>query len=71
MCCLALKGAVRELNNKKVKGVSKEAQTELIKMKINVEHAENLFQKAVKVLNEDMPDSDEDCEYCEWKNDKN
>ncbi len=45
-------------------------KTELVKMNVNVEHAERLFQKAVKVLNEEMPESGEDCGYCKWKNGK-
>ncbi len=42
-------------------------KTDLIKMKINVKHAEDLYRKAVKVLNNEMPESSRECVYCEWK----
>ncbi len=36
--------------------------TELIKRKINIENAEDIFNKAIKLLNEDCPK--ESCEWC-------
>ncbi len=42
-------------------------KTDLIKMKINVKHAEDLYRKAVKVLNGEMPESSKECVYCKWK----
>lgn len=41
-------------------------RTELIKMKINVRHAEELFRKAIQVLKGSMPESSEECEFCRW-----
>jgi len=42
-------------------------KTELRKVSINVKHAEDLYKKAVKVLNNGMPDCSEGCVYCKWK----
>ncbi|HLD15034.1 MAG TPA: PD-(D/E)XK nuclease family protein [Candidatus Nanoarchaeia archaeon] len=42
-------------------------KTELVKMNINVKHAENLFKKAIKVLNGKMPKASKECKFCEWK----
>ncbi len=41
--------------------------TELVKMDINVRHAEKLFNKAIDVLNGKMPKCSKECEYCSWK----
>jgi hypothetical protein len=40
--------------------------TDLIKMKISVKNAENIFEKAIKVLKGKMPKPGKDCEYCSW-----
>ncbi len=40
--------------------------TDLVKMKINVKNAENIFKRALEVLNGDMPECSEECEYCKW-----
>ena len=40
--------------------------TDLVKMKVNVKDAEKLFAKALKVLSEEIPDSSEECGFCEW-----
>ena len=40
--------------------------TELVKMETHVKHAENLFQKAIDVLNGKMPKSSKECGFCEW-----
>jgi len=42
-------------------------KTDLIKMNIDVGHAEELFNKAINVLNNDMPDSNIDCGYCKFR----
>ena len=42
-------------------------KTELRKVNINVKHAEDLYKKAVKVLNNGMPDCNEKCVFCKWK----
>ncbi len=40
--------------------------TDLVKMKIDVKNAENIFKKALNVLNGEMPEPAKDCEYCKW-----
>ena len=40
--------------------------TDLIKMKISVKNAENIFKKAIKTLKGNMPKASEDCGYCRW-----
>lgn len=40
--------------------------TKLVKMQVNVEHAEKLFNKAVEVLKGKEPEKSKDCEYCGW-----
>ncbi|MFC2143064.1 PD-(D/E)XK nuclease family protein [Candidatus Aenigmatarchaeota archaeon] len=40
--------------------------THLVKMDINLEHAEELFKKAIQVLRGEMPESSETCKFCEW-----
>ena len=42
-------------------------QTDLVKMKISIKHAEALLKKAVKVLNSSMPEPAEGCAFCGWK----
>lgn len=44
--------------------------TELVKMQIDVENATRIFKEAVKVLNGDLPEAKEDCEYCKYKENK-
>jgi len=39
--------------------------TSLVKMKINVKNAENIFKKAIKLLNSDCPQ--DNCEWCEGR----
>ncbi|MBI3190310.1 PD-(D/E)XK nuclease family protein [archaeon] len=41
--------------------------TDLVKMKINVEHAEQLFHKAIKVVEGEIPDSSDECKFCKWQ----
>ena len=40
--------------------------TDLIKMPISIKNAENIFEKAIKVLKGKMPKASKDCEYCSW-----
>ncbi len=42
-------------------------KTELVKMNVNVEHAERLFQKAIKLLHEEEPPNPkQECKFCLW-----
>ena len=41
--------------------------TSLMKIKTDPERGEKIFQKAIKVINGEMPDSGEDCEFCKFK----
>ena len=38
----------------------------IIEVKTNLSRVNKLLDKAYNVLNEKMPDSHEDCEYCKW-----
>ncbi len=38
----------------------------LVRMKVDIKNAENIFKKALNVLNGEMPEPDKDCEYCKW-----
>lgn len=40
--------------------------TDLLKLKVDVDNAENIFNKALKVLSGEMPEASKDCEYCKW-----
>ncbi len=40
--------------------------TDLIKMKISIENAENIFKNALEVLKGKIPKASEECEYCRW-----
>jgi len=40
--------------------------TDLVKMKIDIKNAENIFKNALKVLKGKMSKPAEDCEYCKW-----
>jgi hypothetical protein len=39
---------------------------DLVKMKISIENAENIFKNALKTLKGEMPKAKEECEYCKW-----
>ena len=39
---------------------------DLIKMKIEIKNAENIFKEALHTLKGKMPDPDKDCQYCKW-----
>ena len=38
--------------------------TDLIKMKVNIENAESIFEKAIKTLKSKIPEGN--CEFCKW-----
>lgn len=40
--------------------------TDLVKMKTSVKDAEKVFNEALALLEGDMPEHAEDCEYCKW-----
>ena len=40
--------------------------TDLIKMKISVKSAENIFKKAIETLKEKIPKAKEKCSFCRW-----
>jgi len=40
--------------------------TDLIKVKVSIENAENIFKNALGVLKGEMPEASEECEYCRW-----
>lgn len=40
--------------------------TDLIKIKVDIKNAENIFKKAVEVLEADMPKPSEECGFCKW-----
>ena len=42
--------------------------TDIIKIKVNIENAENIFKKALKVIEGEMPGSSEECGFCKWVN---
>ena len=46
-------------------------ETELSKMDVDIQHAEKLFKKAIKVLSHDIPESSEPCVFCKWNNELN
>ena len=42
-------------------------QADLVKMAISVKNAENIFKKALTVLEHTMPKPGEECGFCEWR----
>lgn len=40
--------------------------TDLIKIKVNIKNAENIFKKAVEVLEGDIPEPSQECGFCKW-----
>jgi len=42
-------------------------KNELVKMKIDVEHAEMLFKRAIKIIKGDCPEAGENCVFCKWR----
>ena len=45
--------------------------TNLIKMKISIKNAENIFKGALKVLEGKTPEAKEECAYCRWAEELN
>lgn len=43
--------------------------TDLVKMKVSVSDAGKIFENALKVLSDDIPEAGEECGFCEWGND--
>ncbi len=41
--------------------------TDLVKMKIDVKNAEEIFKEALKVLRGEIPQASEECEFCKWR----
>lgn len=42
--------------------------TDLVKMSINIKNAENIFNKAKKLLKGPMPEAGKECGFCKWVN---
>jgi len=40
--------------------------TDIIKIKVNIKSAENIFKKAVECLEGDIPAASEECKFCKW-----
>ena len=45
--------------------------TDLVKMNVNVSDAEKIFEKALKVLSEEIPEAGEECGWCGWNENLN
>jgi hypothetical protein len=41
----------------------------ILEVKTNLSRINKLLEKAYNVLNGKIPESDENCEYCKWKED--
>ena len=44
--------------------------TDLVKMKVDVSNAEQLWKKALIMLDGSIPESSENCEYCKYRDTK-
>ena len=42
-------------------------KNELVKMKIDINHAEMLFKRAVKIVKGELPEAGKDCVFCKWR----
>ncbi|MEK6932881.1 MAG: PD-(D/E)XK nuclease family protein, partial [Nanoarchaeota archaeon] len=42
-------------------------KNELVKMKIDINHAEYLFKRAIKIIKGEMPEPGEKCTFCKWR----
>src|SRR3989344_6868887 len=42
-------------------------KTELIKMKVDINHAEMLLNRAIKIIKGEMPEPGKDCVFCKWR----
>ena len=40
--------------------------TDIVKIKVDIENAENIFKKALNVLKKGMQEASEECGYCKW-----
>ena len=40
--------------------------TDLVMMRISIQNAETIFSKAISVLEGEIPESSDDCGFCEW-----
>src|SRR3989344_8176750 len=40
--------------------------TDLVKIKVNIQKAESIFKKALKVLEAEIPAPSEECGFCKW-----
>ncbi len=40
--------------------------TELVKIRVSIENAERILNKAIQVLNSEMPSASENCTFCKW-----
>lgn len=40
--------------------------TDLVRMEVSVKNAERIFNEAVKVLEGDMPEPSDNCQFCRW-----
>jgi len=41
-------------------------KNELVKMKIDIKHAEFLLDRAINIIKGEMPEASKDCKYCKW-----
>jgi len=41
--------------------------TTLVKVEVNINHAEDLWKEALSLLDKPMPDSSKECEYCVYR----
>jgi len=46
-------------------------QTDLIKMEISINNAAKIFHNALELLKGDIPEPENDCNYCKWAKDSN
>ena len=42
-------------------------KNELVKMKVDVKHAEDLFKRAIKIVKGNIPEKGEKCTFCKWR----
>ena len=40
--------------------------TDIVKVKVNIKNAENIFKKALQVLEAEIPAPSEECGFCGW-----
>lgn len=54
-------GRVKDLVEKLKKG-----EITILEVKTNLSRVDNLVSKAYDILNRELPESHENCEYCKW-----